>query len=95
MVQLSLLLHFISFLPGLTYSQVVYCQGSYMVRFHFRVESSDLKMILIEGDQVLSISALVCLDHSIALIVDLVLSNDLVARSQQFIHMQLFLLGAK
>ena len=66
-----------------------------MLRFDFRVESSDLEVIMVKSDEILTPATLVSFNHSIALILDLMSCDDPIARSEDLINMHLRLLASK
>ena len=60
-----------------------------------RVETHQFKVVVIKRDKVLAPLALIGLNHTIALILNFVLGNDLVAETQQFPHLKLSLFRAE
>ena len=60
-----------------------------MLRLDGRVEAHQLEVIMIKCHQVLAPLALLALDHTIALILNLVLRNNLIAVLEQLRDLQL------
>lgn len=66
-----------------------------MLGIDCRVETHQFEMVVIKCNQVLAPLALINLDHAIALILNLVVGDDLVAVLQQLRDLQLSLLRPK
>ena len=86
---------FLKLIFRLAQSQVVRNNICYMLRLDGRVEAHQLEVIMIKCHQVLAPLALLALDHAIALILNLVLRNNLIAVLEQLRDLQLSLLRPK
>ena len=80
---------FLKLIFCLAQSQVVRNNICYMLRLDGRVEAHQLEVIMIKCHQVLSPLALLALDHAIALILNLVLRDNLIAVLEQLRDLQL------